>query len=277
MWAKLWKEIGEARVFTGVPADDVVSTEELAGLPPAVDRYLRFFGVAPSQAKHWSLRVRWTGRFRMAPSGSWMPIEAVQYDLRSPVTRVFHMRARMMGVVPVLARDTYVEGRGSLLAKVYDLVPVARGSGSEFDQGELVTWLNDCVMFAPSMLLGPTTQWCHVDTRSFEIVFSDRAQTVRAKVGIDERGAPIHFETTDRFLADPDDPKHPLIRGRWSTPIETWQRIGARTFPERARATWHLPSGNFTYAEFVLDRTSLAFDLPPASANCSTRSAMTSA
>jgi hypothetical protein len=171
----------------------------------------------------------------------------------------------MHGVLPVLARDTYADGRGRLLARVADLVTVADGSGPELDQGELVTWVNDCVLFAPSMLLGPATRWSHVDTTSFDISFSDRETTVTARVFIDERGAPIDFETTDRYLDDPDDPKHRLVRGRWTTPVETWQRIHDNSFPARARAMWRLAKRQFTYAEFELDPASLAFDVAPSS------------
>jgi hypothetical protein len=263
MWTKLYREIAQARVFDGPPPEERVLAEELATLPPAAQTYVTFFGIGAQQPKHWSLRLRWTGRFRMAPTRPWMPIEAVQYDLRSPVARVFHMRARMMGIVSILARDTYVHGHGRLLARIGNVVTVADGSGPEFDEGELVTWLNDCALFAPSMLLGPGTRWLPVNDRSFEVALTDGGRTVRAHVRIDERGAPVDFETSNRFLNDPDDPKHQLIRGVWRTPIDSWQRVGAQVFPQHGRATWDLASGGFTYAEFDLDPASLAFDVPP--------------
>jgi hypothetical protein len=62
---------------------------------------------------------------------------------------------------------------------------------------------------------------------------------------------------------DPDDLKHALMRGRWSTPVESWQRSPAGPFPSRGRAVWHLASGDFSYAEFELLPRSLAFDVPP--------------
>ncbi len=199
----------------------------------------------------------------MAPNRRWMPIEAVQFDTRTPIARFFHMRARMNGILPVLARDTYVQGHGRMLGKVVDLVTVVDGSGSEFDKGELVTWLNDCVLLAPSMLLGPTTRWSHLDARTFDVSLSDHESTVTARVFIDGRGAPINFETTDRFVTDPDDPSHRLIRCRWTTPIESWQPVHGRTYPARGRATWHLPRGEYRYAEFELIPGTLAFDVSP--------------
>jgi hypothetical protein len=200
----------------------------------------------------------------MAPDRPWMPVEAVQYDLRQPVSRVFHMKARMARVLPVLVRDTYLDGRGRMLAKLADVVPFVDGTGPELDVGELVTWLNDAVLLAPSMLLGATTRWSEVDATTFDVAFTDRARTVRARICTDERGAPVDFVTTDRFVSDPADPKHPWIRGRWSTPIESWQRFGDHPMPTRGRATWRLAGGDFSYAELEPTPGTLAFDVPPA-------------
>jgi hypothetical protein len=236
---------------------------ELEALPSAARALMTFYGVVPGQPKHWSFHLGWRGRFRMAPDLPWMPVEAIQYNTRRPVARFFHMRAWMKHVFPVLARDTYVQGRGRMLGKVADLVTVVDGSGPEFDEGDLVTWLNDCVLLAPSMLLGPYTRCRHVDMTTFDVSFCDYERTVTARVFVDDRGAPMTFETTNRFLNDPNDPKHPLIRCRWTTPIESWQSIEGRTFPHRARATWHLPSGDYTYIELELLASAVAFDVLP--------------
>jgi hypothetical protein len=262
-WGKLAREIAARGPFTEAPKAELTTGAELAALPPAARSLMDFYGVQAGQPRHWSFRVGWRGRFRMAPTRPWMPIEAIQYDTRAPVARFFHMRVRMNGILPVLARDTYVEGRGRMLGKVADLVTVVDGRGPEFDKGELVTWLNDCVMLAPALLLGPSTRWSHIDARSFDVSLHDHESTVMARVFVDERGAPINFETTDRFVADPDDPNHRYVRCRWTTPVESWQSISGRTYPARCRASWHLPRGEYTYAEFDLLPEALAFDVLP--------------
>ena len=262
-WDKLAKEIAACGLFAEAPRPEPVSDAELALLPPAARALMDFYGVRAGQPKHSSFRVGWRGRFRMAPTLAWMPIEAIQYDTVVPVARFFHMRARIKGVFPVLARDTYVEGRGNMLGKVVDLVTIVDGSGPAFDQGELATWLNDCVLLAPSMLLGANIRWSHVDARSFDVSVTDGRNTVSGRVFVDHRGAPTNFETSDRFLTDPDDPKRGLVRCRWTTPIESWQQIDGQTYPARGRATWHLPNGEFTYAAFDLIPRTLAFDVSP--------------
>ena len=263
MWTKLWDEIARSSFFVAPPPLDIVTEADLASLPVAACALMAFHGVRASTPKHWSFRSAWKGAFKMKPNGSWLPIHAVQYDARSPVTRVFHMSLRLAHVIPVLARDTYVDGCGRLIARAGDLVTVARGRGRELDEGELVTWLNDCILFAPSMLLSDQAHFAHVDERTFDLSFTDRGTTVRARVFVDERGAAVDFETTNRFIHNPEEARHPLVRCRWSTPIGCYVKRGDRIVSARGKATWHLPEGDFTYADFELVDGSLVFDEPP--------------
>ena len=257
MWARLLREI-ERLPIQGPRG--VVTRDELVALPRTVQRYMQFHRVGHGTPKVASMRMRWTGELRLGRS-AWMPIEAVQLDTYAPVTRIFHMRARMGRVLPILARDTYEAGHGRMRAQVAGVVTVVDATGPELDCGELVTWLNDAVLFAPTMLLDKA-RFEGVDDHAFDVALTDAGRTVRARVFVDERGAPIDFETTDRFLADPDDPNHPMIRARWRTPVRSWVAVGRRIFPHRAEATWLLPAGDLTYARFTLDVTSLAFDAP---------------
>jgi hypothetical protein len=86
----------------------------------------------------------------------------------------------------------------------------------------------------------------------------------RKRAGLlDERGAVRDFSTTDRFVQDPNDPKHAFVRTRWSTPIEGWQTVNGRQVVTGGRAIWHLPEGDFVYAEMKPKPGSLAFDAWP--------------
>jgi hypothetical protein len=244
------------------PASDLVAEEDLAALPPAARSLMTFHGVAAGTVQPSSVRVGWTGRFRMRPDAPWMRIQAVQYDTRAPVGRLFLMKGRMKRVLPVVVRDIYAAGRGHLLARIADLFTVAECTGRELDEGELVTWLNDCVFFAPSMLLGGS-RFSHVDQERFEIAVTDRGTSVTARVRVNSRGAPVDFETTDRYLYDADDASHPFLRARWSTPFDVRRSTDGTVAPVGGRAIWHLASGDFTYAEFEVVPGSLEYDVDP--------------
>ena len=109
--------------------------------------------------RDWSFRLGFRGRFRIKPQQPWMPCEAWQYNSRLALARIFHIRIRMGGTIPIIARDTYINGHGRMLVKLLDLFTIADGAGEEYDIGELATYLNDAVLVAPSMLLVPEVAW----------------------------------------------------------------------------------------------------------------------
>jgi hypothetical protein len=129
--------------------------------------------------------------------------------------------------------------------KLLGVVTVARSDGPETDLSELVTYLNDAVLLAPSMLLRLQTSFAPVDDRSFDVTLVDAGQTVTARVFLDDDGRPTNFSTTDRYADLPGG----LVRAEWTTPIDGWQSDGDRFIPTRGSAVWHLPQGPLNYIE----------------------------
>lgn len=256
MRGKLSSEIASIDLPSRSGNTAIVHEADLASYPKSVQRYLGFMGVV-GRPRDWSFRLSWVGRFRTKPEQGWMDMEAHQYNTH--LARFFYMQLRMGGL-PVMGRDTLFRGKGRMLIKPLDLFPVVDAQGPEYDIGELVTYLNDLIMFAPSMLLGPETRWSSVDQDSFDVSLTDHGTTVKARVFLDEKGAPKDFSTTDRFYAD--DPKHP-VRAQWNTPASNWVIVEGRAVPTEGKAVWHLPQGEFTYADFRLDPKNIAFNLHP--------------
>ena len=247
----------------GPAAAGLVSEADLAGLPAPVRRYLRYMGVADRPAD-WSFQAHFAGRFRLRPGQRWNPCHSWQYNCGLQVARVFHIRLAMGGVVPVLARDAYLRGRGSMRGALLGLLPVADASGPELDVSELVTYLSDAIIFAPSMLLALPVTWQADDDRSFGVTLEDAGHQVSAQVFLDEDGAPVDFSTEDRYAALPGG----LVRTRWSTPGGGWRPVGGRPLPARGQAIWHLPDGPFCYADLAFGPGDLTWNLPPGALTC---------
>jgi len=259
LYRRLAADVGTLGLAAG-PADPGPVTEaRLDGLPDAAQRYLRFMGTVGRPAD-WSFLAHVTGKFRMRPHLPWMRCEAWQYNSGPSVARLFHMRIDAVGVLPMTGRDAYAGGRGTLLAKLAGRVTVADSAGPETDLGELVTYLNDAVFWAPSMLLVPAVGWAPVDDRSFEVTLDDSGHRVTARVFLDERGAPVNFSTEDRWADLPGG----LVRMRWSTPAGGWTEVSGRWQASRGAAIWHMPEGPFCYAIFRFPPGAVSYNVPPA-------------
>lgn len=251
------RELRSAELPTAPGRVETVSEEAIAGLPPPVQRYLRFMG-AVGKPRDWSIRAHFKARFRREPT-EWLSCEVLQYDTRLELSRLFYMQLSLKGV-PVTVRDTYLDGRGRMRARALDLAPIVEASGNEIDVGELVTYLNDAILMAPSLLLGAETTWQGVDANTFDVTLRDGKLSVKARVWLDERGAPVNFSTTDRFFDAPDGRR---VRTEWQTPIHGWQEARGRKLPTSAEAVWQLPTGPFSYADFRFDASRIAFNVAP--------------
>lgn len=260
MRKRFLREVAAAGLPAGRGPAETVEISRIAGLPEPARRYLQFMRVV-GRPQDWSFRLGFTGRFRTKPQQPWMNCEAWQYNSRLAVARIFHIRIRIGGVLPILARDTYVEGHGRMLVKLLDLFTVADGTGEEYDIGELVTYLSDAVLCAPSMLLAPQISWSSADANSFDLALTDHGRTATARVFVDASGAPVDFSSTDRFCYNPDQPKQ-LIRTRWTTPVAGWGTVDGHPLPTGVQAVWHLPQGPFAYADFQPIPGTLAFNVP---------------
>lgn len=262
---RLRRELAADVVSCGLragPEDSEPVTEaDLADLPGVVRRYLRYMGVVGRPAD-WSFRLRTTGRFRMRPGQPWLRCQTWQYNSALEVARLFHIRVVFAGLVPMVARDAYLRGAGSMRGKLLGLVRVIDGSGPEFDVSELVTYLNDCVMLAPGMLLRLPVSWREAGDQSFEVTLEDRGLRVSAVVRLDEDGAPVDFVTEDRYAALAEG----LVRTRWSTPGDGWRMVNGRPLPSRGQAVWHLPDGEFTYADLEFAPGAAEYNLSPTDA-----------
>jgi hypothetical protein len=240
-------EVCRGRLPAARGVGEPVRRADLEGLPEPAQRYLRFMGVVGAPRAR-SLRARFVGRFRRRPGGPWLRCEAWQYSTSGPATRMFRMRLSRPGFPPMTGWDTYRDGRGGLRATVLGVVRVATGSGPRFDAGEQVTWLDDALLLAPSMLLDPSVTWAVGDgADSFRVSFTDAGRTVAAEVLVDGGGAPRDVRTDDRWADLPGGG----LRARWSTPVDGWRSVEGRPRFTEAHAVWHLPGGPYAYVELT--------------------------
>ena len=236
-----------------------VTDQDLAALPEPARRWLRWAGVV-GRPQDVRFEARLRGRFRRGPGQPWMPMDAWQDNALHPIGRVFLMRLDVAHVVPMVGRDTYLNGRGRMVGTLFGLVTVADVAGEPFDIGELTTWLNDAVVLAPSMLLDGRVPWGSVDDTSFTVAVTDHGRSVSATVFVDREGAVTDFTTTDRFADLAGGP----VRAEWRTPVDAWTERAGRRLPTRCRAVWHLPDGTtLPYVEGTFDPETAAWN-PPA-------------
>ena len=225
----------------GAPA--TFSSDELTGLPAPVARYFAF-ALTPGQPLIRRARVRWEGEFRTAPNAGWSRFTGDQHVTVRPPGFVWDATIRMMPLVMVRVRDSYIAGEGAMLGKVAALVPVAdQGGTPEMAASALQRYLGEAVWLPTALLPSGGVSWTPVDDTTARATLTDGATTVTADFRFG-RGGEIVGASMTRYRD---------VNGRGvATPFEArlpggYRRISGMMVPADGEVAWLLPEGRFAY------------------------------
>ena len=222
---------------------------DLAPLPDPVRRYLRATDMV-GQPRIRNYRIRFRGRIRSGPGARWMPFEVDQHSFADRPTRLFWMRATMMGV-PLDGLHRLANGRATMRIRPFGAFSIVDAAGPKMDQAESVTLFNDMCILAPGTLVDPAIAWEPLDARSAKARFTHAGHTIAATLYFDDQGLLRDFVSDDR-LASPDGKT--FKPWRFSTPVWDYRTFGPYRLAARGEARWHPPEGEYVYGEFeVLD------------------------
>lgn len=225
----------------------VVTSADIANLPPIVQKYLAVTG-ALGREKIRNFRVVWDGALRSEPSGLWMSAVMRQENFFIDYSRDFYLTAFMKGL-PVSVWHSYQKQHATMQVKIASLLPIVDLKGEELTTAETVTLFNDMCLLAPAALIDKRIDWRTVDALQVEATFTNGKYRIKALLKFRENGELVDFISDDRYYLTADNK---LRRERWSTPVGEYREFAGRRVVSRGEAVWHLKEGAFTYGKFVL-------------------------
>jgi hypothetical protein len=236
-----------AGLSQGPPQSKLLTEADIAHLPPAVQRYMAFVG-AVGKPRVWNYRLRFRGALRNGPDDTWMPVTADQQNFTDPPARLFLVESLKFGV-PFTAFHRYVGPQATFKVKLASLLTVVDAYGTEMDQSETVTLLNDMFLLAPPTLIDPHIVWEELDPMTVRATWTNAGNTVSAVVSFDSSGALVNFVSDDRYKTV-DGKKYERLR--WSTPVSGWREVEGRKLFSTGEAAWGLAGSEFAYGRFEL-------------------------
>jgi len=227
--------------------------EDLAPLPPPVQRYVRASGTV-GKPRPQNVRVEFEAVMHRKPGDAGMPATSVQFNFFVRPARLFLMKARMFGL-PVRALHVYRAEQATFQVRVASLVDMIDQSGEQISRAETVTVLNDLCAFAPGALVDERLAWRPIDDRSAAVTFTNGPQQVSATLIFDADDQLVDFWSDDR----PDSSSGRPVPMRWSTPLGGYRVFSGIRVPTRGSTVYARPEGPFIYGEFAL--RSIAWDV----------------
>lgn len=221
-------------------SSDGATEESIAALPPPVQRWLRHSGALERPIPR-GVFLTQSGQLRTDPKGAFMPAEAEQYFRTDEPGFVWQVHVTMARVVPILGRDSYLDGRGRMLIRAGGLVSMVDAQGPEIDQGTLLRYLGEIVWF-PGAALRPYLAWRAIDDHKAEATMTHRGVSALAILEFDAEGR-MNEMTAQRFLGAGAEAK----LTDWVVTVNQWGRFEGVLIPTRGEVSWEMESGRFTY------------------------------
>ncbi len=211
---------------------------QLTSLPAPVQRYFRHV-LKPGQPYLRSVRLRHDGQFKTDLKKDWMPITGEEYFVANTPGYIWIGTTTWFS-----ACDQYVAGQGSLTVRLLDMLPIQRGSGPSYDQGELLRWLAETPWFPTSLLPGGPINWSPVDDHSARLTLTDHGQTVSCLIDFNEQNELVRCQA-QRY----SDETH---IGSWVCHLSDYRHWHGLRVPTQGGAAWLIAGEEKPYARFTL-------------------------
>lgn len=216
--------------------------EQLAGLSDPVVRYFRF-ALAAGQPIIRRATLRTEGDFLVRPGRAWSRFTAVQHFATDPPGFVWDARIRMAPLVTVHVRDGYVNGEGSMLGRIWGVVPVVDQRGTpELAAGALLRYLAECVWLPTALLPRPGLSWTAIDDGAARVTLTDGGTTVALDVRFAPSGEIVRVSAM----------RHRDVSGvgvltPWTGRFSDYARVHGMMIPVSGDVEWLLPEGAMPY------------------------------
>lgn len=231
------------------------SRGDLAGLPVPVTRYFSRV-LHEGQPIIQSTTLSQTGTFFVPMGGGrWVPMRAEQHFVVRPAGFVWDAHLAMMPFVPVLVRDSYAAGTGTMYVSVGGLYTVTHQSATpKLDAGALQRYLAECVWFPTALLPSAGVVWQARDEHSAVATLTDGHSTVSLVFFFDASGDVTHV-TGDRYYED----KGTYTLRPWTVTCREYDTHNGVRIPVECEVAWELPAGRLPYWRGVVSNVRYEF------------------
>lgn len=236
-----FKEDVAAAMSVVAPSPDILKDKDLESLPECVQNYLRYVG-ALGKPKVYNMKIVFTGEMR-DKGKDWFKFTSEQYNFFGSPTRLFFMKAQVMGL-PTYGYHKYTNEVANMRIKLLSLFSVVDLSEPELYPTETVTFFNDLCLFAPAALIDDRISWETLDSLSAKAIFNNNGTKISAILYFNEKGQLINFVSKDRYSVSE------MKAFPFSTPASNYKNINGYQLPSYGEAIWHYPDMDFVYGKF---------------------------
>ena len=219
-------------------SNQVYHQNQLEKLSEPIQRYFKHV-LKEGQPYISYARIRHVGQFKTGIDKNWINIKGEQYATTEKPGFIWKGTTSMF-----VARDMYIADKGRLVVSLFSMFNILSAKGDQYDQGELLRWLGESVMYPTNFLPSDRLGWLPIDSNTAKLTFNYKGLSLYFKITINEIGEITEMETK-RYM---DEKKLET----WVIKLSSYQEWNHVFIPIAFEVIWRLEQGDFSYAKFKI-------------------------
>lgn len=199
---------------------------DLAGLPEAIRFYLNR-ALSNSSKSVRTVRIRQTGRIKVAEDAGWDDYAADQLVSLAPPGLAWTARVEYLPLVPAMVTTALLGGRGWTESSFWGLIPSLENESYTVSQYLLQRWLAEAVWYPEAL----------VSTKGLEFKEGDSKQNEVAKISASLKIGDLQVRGDFYFFRSSKAPflfiGEPIDGYSWYCEYSKWKKLGGRQVPTR--------------------------------------------
>jgi hypothetical protein len=216
------------------------SQNQLIGLPKPVQRYFNLV-MQEGQSYISYARIKHKGQFKADLKKGWMNIAGEQYATTEKPGFIWKGTTTLF-----TAKDMYIGNSGRLIVTLFSLYNILDAKGEKYNQGELLRWLGESILYPTNLLPSERLNWFPIDAVSSKLIFNYNELSLFFRVTFNERGEITEMETK-RYM----DEKN---LETWVIKVSNYIALNNLVIPTKFDVLWRLDKGDFSYAVFNITK-----------------------
>ncbi|WP_420575821.1 DUF6544 family protein [Ekhidna sp.] len=219
-----------------------ITEADIPHLPEPVRKWMRQSGVI-GKVKPQTVHLLQAGQMKLSPKDKWMSFDAEQWVKLAQPGFTWSTKVGKGSAIQFSGIDKYDDGEGSMVIKLYSLLPIINESGINIDQGAAMRYLAEMVWY-PTAAMNDFIQWDAISDVKAKATLNDKGKSVEGTFIFNEKGKVIGFETL-RY----HDQTKKLETWKIAIDENSYTSFDGFSIPTQVTVTWVLPEGAFTWYE----------------------------
>ena len=234
------KEVNELFAESKNISDKTYDQQQLFNLPEPVQHYFKH--VLKDRQNYISyIRMTHGGQFRTGIDKGWINIKGEQYATTEKPNFVWKGTTTMF-----TARDMYIADKGRLIVSLFSVYNMVDAKGEHYNQGELLRWLGESVLYPTNLLPTERLKWFPIDATTSKLTFNYNGLSLFFIITFNEIGEITQMQTK-RYMNE-------ISLETWVIKLANYKEIDAVVVPTSFEVLWRLEKGDFSYAKFNMTK-----------------------